>query len=74
MDISLPYPHYMAKRSYFAKWFPKTDSAESAPSAPATAEAATVGAGALPNAPELFHFTQIALNIQIMIMHIPRRH
>jgi hypothetical protein len=33
MDISPPYPHYIAKRIYFAKCFPKTDSAESAPRA-----------------------------------------
>jgi hypothetical protein len=33
MDISPPYPHYTAKRSCFAKCFPKTDSAESAPPA-----------------------------------------
>jgi hypothetical protein len=31
MDISPPYPHYTAKRSCFAKCFPKTDSTESAP-------------------------------------------
>jgi hypothetical protein len=34
----------------------------------ATVEAATAEAGALPNAPELFHFSQTALNTQIMIL------